>query len=81
MALDQLVYSPVMAAVFLTALKVMEGSPAAVLPFLQARLVPTVLAGWTVWPAVNAVNFKFVPEDLRILFLSLVGIVSAHARG
>lgn len=39
-----------------------EGNPAAILPFLQAKLIPTLLAGYSFWPVVNIGIFRFVPQ-------------------
>lgn len=74
MALDQLVLTPVMTAVFFVALKLMEGRPDTIVPFMQEKYVQTLLAGYAVWVPWNYASFKWIPQDLRILAGNLVGI-------
>lgn len=75
-ALDQLACTPVMTAVWLSFLcACVEGQPwCNMVPFVQAKLLPTLMAGWALWPAVCAISFRFVPRDLRVLFCNVVGI-------
>ncbi|KAI7836663.1 hypothetical protein COHA_009439 [Chlorella ohadii] len=76
-ALDQLVLSPVMCAVFFTALKLFEGNPAGILPFLQAsreKWLPTVCTSMAVWGPYNLASFRFIPEHLRVLCGNCAGI-------
>ena len=40
----------------------------------QDKLPGTLLASYSVWPAVNAVLFARVPTDLRVLYGNLVGV-------
>ncbi|KAI3437713.1 hypothetical protein D9Q98_000161 [Chlorella vulgaris] len=72
--LDQAVLTPVMTAVFFAALKLMEGRPDAILPFMQDKYVQTLLAGYAIWVPWNYASFKFIPQDLRILAGNVVGI-------
>lgn len=37
-------------------------------------MVSTLLASYTLWPAVNILTFKYVPCDLRILFANIIGL-------
>jgi hypothetical protein len=72
--LDQLLFTPAMTAAWLCFVALaLEGQ--AVVPFLEAKLVPTLLAGWSFWPAVCVFSFRCVPRDLRVLFGSCLGIV------
>lgn len=72
--LDQLVLSPAMLLVFFAAVKLMEGQPHAILPYVQDKYVPTLLAGYALWVPFNIVSFKYIPQDLRILAGNLVGL-------
>ncbi|GAB4819299.1 hypothetical protein N2152v2_006345 [Parachlorella kessleri] len=74
-ALDQLVFTPIMTLAFFAFLKAAEGQPHMILPFIHDKYLSTLLAGYAVWPAVNIITFRFIPQDLRILFGSAVGLV------
>ena len=37
---------------------------------LREQYVKTVLAGYLLWPLAHIINFKFVPADLRILYVN-----------
>lgn len=39
---------------------------------LREKFVKTILAGYCVWPAVHVLNFRFVPGELRVLFVNCV---------
>lgn len=126
LALDQLLFAPVMTGVWLAFIKAAEGAPHLAAPFVAEKLLGTLLASYTgerhgrwailsvghgnvsnseeaaaaancrhlqrrsaprltlapcaapsapaVWPAVNIITFKVIPQDLRILFCSAVGL-------
>lgn len=71
-ACDQLIFAPIMINVFLRSMAVMEGTSA------QAKIDKsyweTLKANWMVWPFIQAVNFKFVPLDFRVLAVNIVSI-------
>ncbi|KAL4451615.1 hypothetical protein ABPG75_007277 [Micractinium tetrahymenae] len=73
-ALDQLVMSPVMLLAFFAAVKLMEGSPAEILPYVQAKFTFTLLTGYALWVPYNIAAFKWIPQDLRILAGNTLGI-------
>ncbi len=41
---------------------------------IREKLVKTILAGYMVWPAAHVVNFRFVPSDLRVLYINGVQV-------
>ena len=41
---------------------------------LQAKLVPTIVANYVLWPAAHFVNFRFVPTEHRILYNNCVSV-------
>ena len=45
-------------------------------PALQAKLVPTIVANYILWPAAHFVNFRFVPTEHRILYNNCVSVRS-----
>jgi protein Mpv17 len=36
--------------------------------------IPALLANWKVWPAVQTINFRFMPLRYRVPFTGAVGI-------
>ena len=40
----------------------------------QAKLVPTIVANYVLWPAAHFVNFRFVPTEHRILYNNCVSV-------
>ena len=45
---------------------------------LHHRYVPTLKAGWTLWPAAHAINFAFVPSQHRILYTNVVSVLGTY---
>lgn len=56
-ALDQLAYSPVMNAVFLTFCRTLEGRGDEVLATLEQRWLPIMKANYALWPAAHVLGF------------------------
>jgi len=74
-ALDQGIMAPAGLALFYLTLSVLEGhGPSAALGTLQTKYAPTLAANYVLWPAANAINFAFVPNDQRILYINIVGV-------
>ena len=46
---------------------------------LREQYVKTVLAGYLLWPLAHTINFKFVPADLRILYVNWYSFVCLPA--
>lgn len=44
---------------------------------LQDKLVKTVVANYVLWPAAHFINFRFVPNQHRILYNNCVSVSSA----
>ena len=42
-----------------------QGHPEAVLPSIQAKLLPMMIANFAVWPIAHLINFKFIPSQQR----------------
>ncbi|RKP27319.1 hypothetical protein SYNPS1DRAFT_4320, partial [Syncephalis pseudoplumigaleata] len=73
---DQLVFAPVGLAVFFSAMTLFEGGgPAQIREKLRTSYVSALTASYMVWPAVQFVNFCFVPLMLRVPFVSAVSVV------
>lgn len=77
--LDQLVFAPFIGIpLYFSAMTAMEGGDDVkrdVTKKLEANWWSTLTANWTVWPAVQAVNFTFVPVQLRLLTVNAISIV------
>lgn len=41
---------------------------------VKAKLKPTLLANWTVWPLAHVINFALVPPAQRILYINVVNV-------
>ncbi|KAL6046324.1 Mpv17 / PMP22 [Balamuthia mandrillaris] len=73
-AVDQLVFGPIINVLFYTFLGVLEGKgPRANVSNTRQNLWPTLRTSWKVWPFASLVNFYFVPPHLRVLFSNMVG--------
>lgn len=71
---DQLIWAPVMTAVFFAFLKLLEGTPELIVPTLQTKVIPTVAANYVIWPAAHVISFKYVPSHQRILYNNAIAI-------
>ncbi|KIW08577.1 uncharacterized protein PV09_00541 [Verruconis gallopava] len=71
-ALDQLVFAPAHMCVFLSSMAVLEGSSPA--DKLRSTYSTALRKNWQVWPAVQFVNFAFVPLELRVLVVNVVSL-------
>ncbi|KAH7256426.1 protein SYM1 [Fusarium tricinctum] len=71
-ACDQLGFAPVMIGVFLGSMATMEGKSA------QERIEKTwwsaLKANWLLWPAVQFINFSFIPLQHRLFFANIIAI-------
>ncbi|PRW57029.1 hypothetical protein C2E21_4128 [Chlorella sorokiniana] len=74
MALDQLLYGPIMTLVFFAFLKTLEGRPDLILHTIETKLWPVLAANYALWPIAHLINFKYVPTDWRILFNNVVAL-------
>lgn len=76
MLVDQLLFSPVFVASFLTSLAFLQRRPwNDTKRMLRTDYVPIMTTGYMMWPAAQLVNFHLVPLNYRLLFASGVGLV------
>lgn len=74
-ALDQVLMAPCMTSMFFATMAMLEGSRGAeVADTVKAKLKPTLLANWTVWPLAHVVNFALVPPAQRILYINVINV-------
>lgn len=74
-AADQVLWAPVFTAMYFSYLGLAEGRS---LDYIQAKIRNDTMAGvtasWKVWPIVHAVSFRFVPTELRILYINSIQV-------
>ncbi|KAL1985765.1 hypothetical protein VTN96DRAFT_7387 [Rasamsonia emersonii] len=74
-AADQLMFAPIGLVCFFTFMTIAEGGGRrALLRKFQDVYLPTLKANFILWPAVQILNFRVVPIQFQIPFVSTVGI-------
>ncbi|KAK5996785.1 Protein sym1 [Cladobotryum mycophilum] len=74
-AFDQLIFAPFGVGMFFTVMTIAEGGGRrAVSTKLRDMYVPTLKANYAVWPVVQIVNFRLMPVQFQLPFVSTVGI-------
>lgn len=74
-AMDQLIFAPVGLVCFFTFMTVAEGGGRhAIVRKFQDIYVPTLKANYVLWPAVQILNFRVMPIQFQIPFVSSIGI-------
>lgn len=71
-ACDQGLFAPTFIGIFLSSMALMEGGRPS--DKLAQAYLPALQANYMIWPAVQAVNFKFVPLQHRVLFVNVISI-------
>ena len=70
--LDQCIFATTNMALFLSSMAIMESSDPK--EKLKKSYIPGLKANWMIWPAVQAVNFKLVPLEHRVLVVNIVSL-------
>ncbi|PRP87528.1 Ras GTPase [Planoprotostelium fungivorum] len=74
-ALDQLVFAPPYYSFFFLSMSLMEGkSMNESVEHLKDRFIPTILTDYAIWPGIQFFNFKVLPPNARVLFVSTISI-------
>ncbi|EGC42991.1 Mvp17/PMP22 family protein [Histoplasma capsulatum var. duboisii H88] len=74
-AMDQLIFAPIGLLCFFTFMTVAEGGGRrAIVRKMQDVYTPTLKANFMLWPAVQILNFRVIPIQFQIPFVSTVGI-------
>jgi len=74
-AFDQFLFAPIGLACFFTFMTVAEGGgKRAIQKKFQDVYVPALKANFLVWPAVQIINFRLMPIQFQIPFVSTIGI-------
>jgi protein Mpv17 len=77
-AIDQLLFAPVCTVFFYAYKCFVEGRSDDFIPELKQKWVPTVMAGYKLWPAAHVINFLFVPTQQRILYANVVSVAGTY---
>ncbi|KAM0750768.1 hypothetical protein T439DRAFT_325825 [Meredithblackwellia eburnea MCA 4105] len=75
-AADQFIMAPISLFIFLFSMSLLEGLDS---KSMQQRFAnnyfPILFANWTIWPILQAVNFRFIPLKYRVPFGATLGIL------
>ena len=71
-ACDQFIFAPINMGVFLSSMAYFEGSSPK--ERLKKAYVPGLTNNFLLWPWVQAVNFKYVPLEHRVLVVNFVAL-------
>lgn len=74
MLADQVIWAPFFSCVFFTFIYTLQFRPQAIIPAIQRKLLPMLLANYALWPLAHIINFKFVPVQQRILYINAVQV-------
>lgn len=72
---DQLVFAPLSTILLFVYLESIKGTPDQIGLIIQTKLWPTLKANWVVWPLANFIAFRFLHQDMRILYANFIGIL------
>lgn len=73
---DQGLFAPIVSVpLYFSAMGAMEGkNKDEIIAHVKSKYTDTLLANWSVWPAVQAANFSIVPVQYRLLVVNVVSI-------
>lgn len=74
--IDQVGFAPFATAAFLAAMELLAGGGiGAAAAAVRARVWPTLLASYMLWPAALLVNYSLVPPRHRVLYVNAVTVL------
>eukprot|EP00562_Extubocellulus_spinifer_P002929 CAMPEP_0178479046 /NCGR_PEP_ID=MMETSP0696-20121128/4976_1 /TAXON_ID=265572 /ORGANISM="Extubocellulus spinifer, Strain CCMP396" /LENGTH=245 /DNA_ID=CAMNT_0020106439 /DNA_START=63 /DNA_END=800 /DNA_ORIENTATION=- len=74
-AIDQLVWCPIFMTVFFTYLGLVNGDSLSTIGSkIKNDLLSACQGSWKVWPLVHAVNFKFISNKHRLVFINSIQV-------
>lgn len=74
-AIDQLLWNPIFGTMFFGWLGLTEGQNLeGIKNRIEKDLWASVKGSWTVWPIAHAINFRFIPNSQRLLYINSVQI-------
>jgi hypothetical protein len=79
--IDQVLWNPIFGTMFFGYLGLAEGQDLnGIKSRIEKDLWTSVKGSWTVWPIAHAINFRFIPNSQRLLYINSVQ-VRCVARG
>eukprot|EP00347_Sterkiella_histriomuscorum_P017585 403348773 len=76
LALDQLVFAPLVILLFYPAINIVEGrSLSNAVEDLKNKYVATMIANYKIWPLANLINFYFIPIQYQVLWANLISLI------
>jgi protein Mpv17 len=74
-AIDQIVWNPIFGCMFFTYMTLAEGKTFEdVVAKIKSDLWTAVRGSWTVWPIAHTINFAFIPNSQRLLYINSIQI-------
>lgn len=75
MGIDQLLWNPIFGTMFFGYLGLAEGQDFnGIKSRIEKDLWASVKGSWTVWPIAHAINFRFIPNEQRLLYINSVQV-------
>ena len=73
--IDQVLWNPIFGCMFFSYIGFTSGDgPVAVANKIKSDLKTSVVGSWSVWPIAHAINFKFIPNSQRVLYINTIQV-------
>ena len=73
--IDQVLWNPIFGIMFFGYMGLMQNMGImGTIAEIKSKLLSQVTGSWTVWPIAHTINFRFIPTDVRILYINTIQI-------
>jgi protein Mpv17 len=73
--IDQVLWNPIFGIMFFGYMGMMSNmGVSGTINEIKTKLYSSVTGSWTVWPIAHTINFRFVPNQSRILYINSIQI-------